>query len=556
MAPTGVPHAPLELERVTKRFGSSVALRDASLRVRPGTLHALLGENGAGKSTLVNVAFGHVRPDAGRVLVDGRPRVMSSPADAIAAGIGMVHQHFLLVPAMTVAENVALGRAGRLDLRRVAEEITAVGRATGLRIEPHAVVGTLDVAGQQRTEIVKALVRGARTLVLDEPTAVLAPSEAAELLAWVRRFVDAGHAAVLITHKLREALAYADDVTVLRRGAVVLSRRAADVGQPALVAAMLGTDTSSDPLRDPTGSVATTVGATAVEATPVEAAAAVAAAVGLDANEARAGTDAGSPPRSHDDAPRDGARHRSAAGDIEGARGLPPVVLRLEHVGVRDALGVDRLRDVSLLVRAGEVVGVAAVEGAGHHELLRVLAGRLRPTSGAASVPDHVGFIPEDRHRDALVLEMSLPENVALRDAGRRRGRIRWRDEAARARAIVTRHEVRAPAMEIPAAALSGGNQQKLVLGRELWGDPAALVAESPTRGLDVRASAAVLDELRLARTRGAAVVVYASDLDELLAIADRVVVVHAGRVHEVPRSRDAIGRAMVGAEAGAGTPS
>ena len=537
-APDAMPHAPLQLERVTKRFGGTVALRDASLRVRPGTLHALLGENGAGKSTLVNVAFGHVRPDAGRVLVDGRPRVMSSPADAIAAGIGMVHQHFLLVPAMTVAENVALGRAGRLDLWRVADEITAVGRATGLRIDPHATVGTLDVAAQQRAEIVKALVRGARTLVLDEPTAVLAPSEAAELLAWVRRFVDAGHAAVLITHKLREALAFADDVTVLRRGAVALSARAGDVGQPALVAAMLGTATASDPMRGRSGGATTSV---------------VAAELGVDATEARAG--AGSPPRSHDDTLRDGARHHAAADDTESAHEEPSVVLRLERVGVRDALGVDRLREVSLLVRAGEIVGVAAVEGAGHHELLRVLAGRLRPTSGAAFVPDDVGFVPEDRHRDALVLEMSLPENVALRDAGRRRGRMRWRDESERARAIVARHEVRTPAVEVPAAALSGGNQQKLVLGRELWGGPAALVAESPTRGLDVRAAAAVLDELRLARARGAAVVVYASDLDELLAVADRVVVVHAGRVQEVRRQRDAIGRAMIGAEAGAGTP-
>jgi simple sugar transport system ATP-binding protein len=231
------------------------------------------------------------------------------------------------------------------------------------------------------------------------------------------------------------------------------------------------------------------------------------------------------------------------------SRDRAPVVLRLEHVGVRDALGVARLHDVSLAVQAGEIVGVAAVEGAGHHELLRVLAGRLPPASGAAALPDDVGFVPEDRHRDALVLEMPLPENVALRGAGRRRGRVSWRAEAERTRAIVERGDVRAPGMDARAASLSGGNQQKLVLGRELWGDPAALVAESPTRGLDVRAAAAVLAALRTARARGAAVVVYSSDLDELLAIADRIVVVHAGRVREVARTRDAIGRAMVGAD-------
>ena len=511
---------PLELERVTKRFGATVALRAASLRVRAGTVHALLGENGAGKSTLVNVAFGHVRPDEGRVLVDGRPRAIASPADAIAAGIGMVHQHFLLVPAMTVAENVALGRRGRLDLRAVAAEIRAVQEATGLRVEPEARVGALDVAGQQRVEIVKALVRGARTLVLDEPTAVLAPSEAAELLAWVRRFADAGNAAVLITHKLREALAVADDVTVLRRGATVLAAPASGLDEAALVAAMLGT---GDEGRDRTRDVAP-----------------------------------GGPPRIHDAPEIAGERHPSIASsgratpadakaDDVGAGAERPVVLRLDGAGFRDDDGVERLRDASLVVRAGEIVGVAAVEGAGHHELLRILAGRLRPTSGVAVVPPDVGFVPEDRHRDALVLELPLAENVLLRDAGARRGRIRWRDEAARTAAIVARHEVRAPAPDAPAAALSGGNQQKLVLGRELWGDPPALVAESPTRGLDVRAAAAVLDELRRARARGAAVVLYAGDLDELLAVADRVVVVHAGRVHEPPLEREAIGRAMVG---------
>ncbi len=543
------PSSPaLALEGVSRRFGATVALRDVTLRVRPGTVHALLGENGAGKSTLVNVAFGHVRPDAGRVLVEGQERRIASPADAMAAGLGMVHQHFSLVPAMTVAENVALGRQVRLDLRRVAGEIAAVGEETGLRVEPRALVGELGVAAQQRVEIVKALVRGARVLMLDEPTAVLAPAEATELLAWVRRFVAEGGSAVLITHKLREALTVADEVTVLRRGERVLHGMAHELGETELLAAMVGKG------RVP-----------------------------------GAGSRAGPPPRYQDAAAGPGSRNRSSADDIEssandveahahdaidpagrstGATGVGsaapsaaaeigsaaaaatrPPVLRLDRVSYHDARGVVRLHDVTLAVHAGELLGVAAVEGAGHHELLRLLAGRLVPTAGHAQLPGEVGFIPEDRHRDALAIELTLTENVALRGAGSRRGRIRWDEQARRTRGILEESQVRASGPDARARSLSGGNQQKLVLGRELAGEPPAVVAESPTRGLDVRAAADVLDRLRAAALRGAAVVVYSSDIDELLAVASRIVVVHAGRVREAPPTREAIGAAMLGVE-------
>ncbi|HEY0971372.1 MAG TPA: ATP-binding cassette domain-containing protein [Gemmatimonadales bacterium] len=511
----------LALEGVSRRFGATVALRDVTLRVQPGTVHALLGENGAGKSTLVNVAFGHVRPDSGRVIVDGRERRIASPADAMSVGLGMVHQHFSLVPAMTVAENVALGRRVPLDLRRVAEEIARVGEETGLRVDPRAVVGELGVAAQQRVEIVKALVRGARVLMLDEPTAVLAPPEAAELLDWVRRFATEGGSAVLITHKLREALAVADEVTVLRRGERVLHGPAAGLDEAGLLTAMVGAGRGPGPGRGPGGPPRHEVAAAEPESRNLS----DATDIGSDA----AATGAPPPGTSH-----------------------PPAspVLRLHRVSHRDDRGVTRLHDVSLTVHAGELLGVAAVEGAGHHELLRLLAGRLSPTTGRVELPREVGFIPEDRHRDALATELPLTENVALRGAGRRRGRMRWRGEAERAGAILEEHEVRAPGVDAPAGSLSGGNQQKLVLGRELWGEPPALVAESPTRGLDVRASAAVLEQLRAAAGRGAAVVVYSSDIDELLTLSDRVVVVHAGRAREVPRTREAIGAAMVGMEA------
>ncbi len=523
----------LALTHIAKRFGNAVALRDATLVVQPGSLHGLLGENGAGKSTLLHVAFGHLRPDAGQVTVDGLAHDFGSPADAIRAGLGMVHQHFRLVPAMTVAENVALGRPGRrLALERVAEEIRAVGEESGLRVDPDARVSTLGVAAQQRVEIVKALLRGARVLILDEPTAVLAPSEAVELLAWVRRYVDRGNAAVLITHKLREALGVADMVTVLRRGDSVLTASARSVDERSLIEAMIGTSTLSE---------------------------AAGAGVGAGAGGVEAADDLarGAPPEEHDPAAAAGSRHPTTAQPIQATPAVPdspavrahrPVVMSLRDVGYRDATGVTRLASVTLDVHAGEILGVAGVEGAGQHELMRLLAGRLSPTSGEAVLPSTIGFVPEDRQRDALALSRSLVDNVVLRDAGQLHGRVRWSTERARTDALLSAYDVRGGTSLTLASSLSGGNQQKLVLARELDGDPPALVVESPTRGLDVHAGAAVIDRLRAARARGVGVAVYSSDLDELLLLADRVVVAYDGGVQEVPVTREAIGQALVGA--------
>ena len=476
----------LRLNRVSKRYGPALALDDASLLVRPGTIHAVLGENGAGKTTMLRVAFGMASPDSGTLERNGEPVRFRSAADAIASGIGMVHQHFTLVPAMTVAENLSLGGAGPLSAAAAAEHVRDISRRTGFDLDPCALVEALPVVAQQRLEIAKALARDASLLVMDEPTAVLAPAEAEELLAWLRRFVDGGRAVILVTHKLREALAVADDVTVLRHGRVVLSAARADVTERSLGAAMLG--------ANPEQAVVVALTGTAVAA---------------------------------------------AGGES---------LFMLDHAELRDEGGTVRVRDATVRIGAGELVGIAAVEGSGHRELLRALAGRLEPSRGRVTRPARVGFIPEDRHRDAILLDRSLVENVALRGSGDRRGRIRWRTLRSSAQEMIRAFDVRGGRPELAVRALSGGNQQKLVLARELAGVD-AVVAESPTRGLDVHATADVHHRLRECAAAGITVVVYSSDLDEVLSLASRMLVVHAGTVREAPLDRERVGRAMLGAD-------
>jgi ABC-type uncharacterized transport system ATPase subunit len=471
----------LVLNDVTKRFGTTTAVDGVSFAARKGTVHALLGENGAGKTTLMRVAFGLLRPDRGEVIVDGSRMDFRSPADAIAAGVGMVHQHFTNVPAMTVAENVALGHTGRYDNHAAAERVRILGERTGLVLDPSARAGALPVGAQQRLEILKALGRDARVLILDEPTAVLAPNEARELLRWLRDFSQMGNAVVLITHKLHEALSVADEVTVLRRGRKVFNAPAATLEAERLAIELLG------------------------------------------------------------EAPVQSERTASDIGD--------GVVASIDGVNVDDDRGVTRLRDASLAVHAGEIVGVAAVEGAGQHELLRVLAARTRAMRGTVSVPKDVAFVPEDRHRDAIVLDFSPEENIALRGAGSRRGLVPWHALAEQTARLVTLFDVRGvrPDRDAPIRELSGGNQQKFVLARELDRAPRFVVAENPTRGLDIRATKEVHDRLRAAARDGAGIVVYSSDLDEVLSLATRVVVLHAGRLRAVEGDREMIGRAMLG---------
>ena len=484
----------LALEAVSKRFGSVQALAGASLVVRPGTVHALLGENGAGKTTLMRVAYGLTRADSGIMRWLGDQVSVASPRDALAAGIAMVQQHFSLVPAFTVAENVALGGKGMFDADGARRRVRELSAATGLAVEPDAVAGTLGVGAQQRVEILKALARGVKLLILDEPTATLAPADAAALLAWARRFASGGHAVVLITHKLRDALDVADEVTVLRAGRVVLSAGAASVTERSLAVAMLGDGESASSEQSVAGRGA-------------------------------------APARSSRDDGRD-------------------VVAELRGVTVSARRGTPGLASVAFAARRAEIVGIAAVEGNGERELLRVLAGRERPDAGVVRLPPRIAYIPQDRHSDAIADDLSLTENIALAGAGVRRGWIDWRSMRARTTELMTRFDVRASSAAATARTLSGGNQQRLVLARELDGEPSLVVADQPTRGLDLRATADVHARLRQARAAGAAVVLHSADLDEILALADRVVVVAQGRLQDVGMNREVVGRAMLGVSA------
>lgn len=473
----------LVLHQITKRFGDVAALASASLTVRRGTLHAVLGENGAGKTTLMRIAYGLLRRDTGRIDIDGRTVAMTSGAEAIQRGLGMVHQHFSLVPALTVAENIALGGHGPLHLYDVVRRVRELSERTGLAIDPAARVDALGVGAQQRVEILKALYRSARLLILDEPTAVLTPRESDELFVWIRRFVSNGGTVVLVTHKLNEALALADDVTVLRRGATVVTAPASTLTIDALVRAMTGDERANiSPVR----------------------------------------------------------RHRAMT------RGS--CVAQLRGTTVRDARGVIRVRESSLDLHGGEVVGLAGVEGSGVHEVVRLLAGRLPPTSGSVTLPATIGFIPEDRLRDAVIAPFSLTENFALRGAETRRGRLYWRQLAHQTAGIMVRHDVRATSAADRLETLSGGNQQKFVVGRELDEQPALVVAENPVRGLDIRASEHVMRELGTSAANGSAVVLYSADVDELLPFVDRMLVVFSGVVREVPVERSAVAAALVGA--------
>lgn len=479
----------LSLRAVTKRFGATVALDAAALDVRPGTVHALLGENGAGKTTLMRIAYGLQAADAGEVRRADRLLHLRSPRDARSAGIGMVHQHFMLVPAFTVAENVMLGGHGRLDARSAAERVRELAAETGLAIDPRARVGDLPVAAQQRAELIRALAERAEVLILDEPTAVLTPSESDELYRWMRRFAADGGSVVLITHKLREALAVADDVTVLRHGKTVLAAPRSALNERELVHAVVGAES-------PEGAV-----------------------------PPRASLPTGEP------------------------------VLTLDAAGLTDVRGVVLLAPTSLTVRGGEILGVLGVDGAGQDVLLRLLCGRLQATTGRVRRPARVGFIPGDRLHEGLIPEMSLVENAVLAEAGALRGRVPWRARGGDTAELLAAFDVRAPGPASRVGALSGGNQQKFVVGRERRLAPQALVAEHPTRGLDVRATAHVLGELRAAAAAGCAVVVHSTDLDEILALTRRVVVCFDGHVTEVPppddpRDRGPYARALLGVHA------
>ena len=470
----------LSLSQISKRFGPVTALDGVDFAVAAGEVHALLGENGAGKSTLMHVAYGMVKPDAGEIAVDGRPATIRSPRGARRLGLGMVHQHFTSVPAFTVAENVALAAGWPARPRENARRVEELGARLGLPLDPDARAESLPVSLRQRLEIVKALAPGARVLLLDEPTGVLAPAEVEEFLGTIRRFARDGGAVVLITHKLGEALAAADRVTVLRAGRVTLSGSAAGQTADSLAGAMLG----------------------------------------------------------------DGATGRRSDGEHRDAAAIQPS----SHPALRV-----QIPGIELTIRPGELVGVAAVEGNGQHELLRIAAGLLAHAEGTVDRVGEPAFIPGDRTTEALLPDFSLTENAALGLADTpgwsARGLMRWREARTRTATLLEEHDVRAPGPDVPARTLSGGNQQKLVVARALARAPALIVAEHPTRGLDVAAAAAVHGELREAAAAGAAVLFHSGDLDEVLELATRVVVMTGGRLVEMRpgAGREEVGRVMVG---------
>ena len=478
-APIGQAAA-LELRGVTKRFGQTIALESVDLTLAAGQVHALLGENGAGKSTAMKIAYGLTDANAGSVRVFGRELGRHSVDVAIAAGLGMVHQHLSLVPTLTAAENLALGGRGLLNLGAAGNRLRELADASGLRVEPTALVSELSLVEQQRLEILKALARDARVLILDEPTAVLAPSESEELLRWLRAFANRGGSVVLVTHKLREAMSIADAVTVLRQGRVVASVSATTTSEALLARAMFP---EGEEQREPS---------------PID----------------------------------------------KGER-----VVKLVDAAIAGARGIT-LRNASLELHRGEIVGIAGIEGSGHRELLRTLSGHALPVRGSVELPQRIALIPADRARDGIVAEFSLTENVALHGLSRARGLMRWTRIAERTRALIGEFGIAAPSPDVAIRSLSGGNQQRLVVARELEHEVDLLVADNPTRGLDLRASAFVHEQLRKSAARGAAVVVHSSDLDELLSLASRVLVVFGGAVTEVERDQLAVSRAMVGTAA------
>ncbi len=503
----------VDMRHIDKRFGAVHANRDVNLRVAAGTVHGIVGENGAGKSTLMSILYGFYQADSGEIAIEGQPARITGSSVAIALGIGMVHQHFMLVDTLSALDNVMLGAepGWRLQAARaqVRAQLDVLMRDTGLQVQLDALVSALPVGERQRLEILKALYRGARILILDEPTAVLTPQETVALFDTLRGLRARGTTVLLITHKLKEIMALCDAVTVMRQGQVVLD---CDIK-----------DTSIDGLAE--------------------------AMVGRRVNLGRDG------------------KHAQPGG----------VLLQASGLNWTDSLGVARLSDVSLTLRAGEIVGVAGVSGNGQSELLDVLSGLMAPTQGQLQVGDaaytparwmstraarqrRIAHVPEDRHRRGLVLPFAAWESAvlgyqALKCYSRSFWQGRWmRQKAMREHtaAMMERYDVRPRNPELRSSKFSGGNQQKLVLAREALHEPQVLLVGQPTRGVDIGAIEFIHGRIRAMRDAGGAVLLVSSELDEILALADRVVVMNAGRITgELPIeqcSESALGRLMGGA--------
>jgi len=475
----------IELRDIVKRFPGVTANDGVTFEVHAGEVHALLGENGAGKTTLMRILYGLYQPDGGEIRIDGQPVTIHSPADSIRQGIGMVHQHFMLVPTLTVAENVALGlpssRGIILDTDRVADRIRDLSKAYGLQVDPRAFVWQLSVGEQQRVEILKALYRGAAALILDEPTAVLTPNEVDELFLTLRRMAAEGHTLIFISHKLHEVLSISDRVTVLRDGRVVETLTTRTTNRQELARRMVGREVL---LR--------------VDRPPVE---------------------------------------------------LGRTRLQVENVTVIGDRGLPAVRSASLEVRSGEILGIAGVSGNGQRELADALAGLRRTTQGRIQMDEAdittwnpvrrirhgLAYIPEERMRDGVIKELSVEENLMMEDHGQPPFAhsifLDFRRIARHCDELIQGFEIKTPNRATPLRNLSGGNIQKLILARELSRQPGVLIAAQPTRGVDIGSTEYIHRRLVDQRARGTATLLISEDLDEVRNLSDRIAVMYEGRI-------------------------
>ena len=476
----------LEMSHITKRFPGIVANDDVSFDLRKGEVHALLGENGAGKSTLMNILYGLYHPDEGEIRIGDKPVQLGSPSAAIEAGVGMVHQHFMLIPVMTVAENIVLGDEPRhaevlLDIGEANDRVREISDRFGLAVDPKAKIEDITVGQQQRVEILKALYRNADILVLDEPTAVLTPQEAGELFGIVRGLTEQGKSIIFISHKLNEVTAIADRITVLRRGKMIETIPAAGATEESLAQLMVGREVVLRVDKSPSNPTDT--------------------------------------------------------------------LLEVRDLHVFDDRGIEKVRGLSLDIRAGEIVGLAGIDGNGQTELIDAMTGLRKAASGSvkvsgedvttASAHGHfeagLGHIPEDRQRRGLVLEFTIAENIALHDFRRAPdSRFGWLFPGRlveRGARLIKEYDVRGGGPQVRAGGLSGGNQQKVVLAREIDRNPQALIAAQPTRGLDVGAIEFVHRRLVEERDEGRAVLLVSLELEEILSLSDRILVIYEGEI-------------------------
>ncbi|HFI0539568.1 TPA: ABC transporter ATP-binding protein [Streptococcus suis] len=478
----------IEMRNITKIFGEFVANDHINLNVKRGEIHALLGENGAGKSTLMNMLAGLLEPTSGEIAINGEVVTIDSPSKAAHLGIGMVHQHFMLVDAFTVAENIILGsettKAGVIDLKKAIAEIKELSERYGLEVDPTAKVADISVGAQQRVEILKTLYRGADLLIFDEPTAVLTPAEIAELLKIMKKLIEEGKSIILITHKLDEIRAVANRVTVIRRGKSIETVDVAGATNEDLAEWMVGRSVSFKTEK--------------IASNPKE------------------------------------------------------VILSIKDLVVNENRGISAVKGLNLDVRAGEVVGIAGIDGNGQSELIQAITGLRKVKSGSITIKGEevvgktprkitemqVSHVPEDRHRDGLVLQMSVAENIALqtyyKEPNSKNGILNYNIINEKARQLMEEFDVRGASELVPSKALSGGNQQKAIIAREIDRNPDLLIVSQPTRGLDVGAIEYIRKRLIAERDKGKAVLVVSFELDEILDVSDRIAVIHDGTIHGI----------------------